>query len=804
MRKSRLLLLTLFAAAVPCAWLAAEPPKAAPPADKKPAGDEFTRDVLPFLEKHCVSCHNPQKKKADLILTAYRDEQSVVKNRTVWNAVTKMVHSGEMPPETKPRPAADDVERFGNAVAAILDRADRSGKRDPGHVTIRRLNRTEYNNTIHDLTGIDFQPAEDFPSDDIGYGFDNIGDVLSLSPVLMERYLTAAESVVQRAVLLEAPKPPQHPTAAQFLSPRVRGEPGTRSLTTRDSLFTVYKVTDPGEYTFRVRAYGVAADKEAPKIALIVDGKEVATHEVTSTDERRGGAYEAQLTLKAGEYKTEMVFLNPSSAAASEPPAPAFVPVAGTVSRVAKAQGPDKPRTVFVRRFELEGPKDSYPPSHKKIMACDPKGSHSEKTREILTRFASQAYRRPATRDEVDRLVKLVESVEERGDKWEAGIQLALEAVLVSPKFLFRVELDDRPDSKEPHPIDEYQLASRLSYFLWSTMPDEELTSLAAKKQLAAHLDAQVARMLKDPRSQALVDNFAMQWLQLRRLKDFSPDPKRFPNFDDQLRASMLKETELFFGAIVQEDRSILELIDADYTFLNRRLADHYGIADTNGNLKGQKPTKPEGNFFLGDRFVRVPLQGGQRGGLLTEASVLCVTSNPTRTSPVKRGKWVLEQLLGTPPPPPPPNVPQLEDAKRQLTGTLRQRMEQHRVDPACANCHAKMDAIGFAFENYDAVGAFRTKDEGLAIDPSGKLPDGQSFKGAAELKQILKGKKDLFSRCLTEKMLTYALGRGVEYYDRPTVERVNAALAKNDYRFSVLVTEIVKSDPFRLRRGKE
>jgi Protein of unknown function (DUF1592)/Protein of unknown function (DUF1588)/Protein of unknown function (DUF1587)/Protein of unknown function (DUF1585)/Protein of unknown function (DUF1595)/Planctomycete cytochrome C len=793
------LLLTLIAAAVSCAWLFAQSPKQEKPA----ANDEFTRDVLPFVEKHCVSCHNAQKKKADLILTAYRDELSVVKNRTVWQAVAKMVHAGEMPPESRPRPAAADMERFDKAIAAIFERADHGAKRDPGHVTIRRLNRSEYNNTIHDLIGVDFQPAEDFPSDDVGYGFDNIGDVLSLSPVHMERYLTAAESIVQRAVLLEAPKPPQHPAAANFLSPRARGEPNVRSLSTKDSLYFVYRITDPGEYIFRVRAYGQPANNEAPKIALFIDGKEVATHEVKNIDERRGGSFEAPLTLKEGEYKAEVKLLNPS-AGTDESHVPELIPVAGTVGRVLKAQTGDKPRTVFVRRFEMEGPKDSYPASHKKIMACDPKALHADQTREILTRFATRAYRRPATKDEVDRLVKLVEAAEKRGDKWEAGIQLALSAVLVSPKFLFRVELDDRPDSREAHPIEEYQLASRLSYFLWSTMPDDELLALAAKKQLAANLDAQVKRMLKDPRSQALVDNFAMQWLQLRTLKNFTPDPKRFPSFDEPLRAAMLKETESFFGAIIREDRSILDLIDADFTFLNRRLAEHYGIADTNGNRRGQKPTKPEGNFFLGDRFVRVTLQDGERGGLLTQASILAVTSNPTRTSPVKRGRWVLEQMLGTPPPPPPPNVPPLEDAKRQLTGSLRQRMTQHRVDPACANCHARMDPIGFGFENYDAIGAFRTKDDGFPVDPSGTLPDGKSFKGPGELKQILKGKKELFSRCLSEKMLTYALGRGVEYYDRSTVEGINEALAKNDYRFSVLVTEIVKSDPFRLRRGKE
>ena len=418
--------------------------------------------------------------------------------------------------------------------------------------------------------------------------------------------------------------------------------------------------------------------------------------------------------------------------------------------------------------------------------------------------FATQAYRRPATKDEVERLAKLVEGAEKGGEKWEAGIRLALEAVLVSPKFLFRVELDDRPDSAGPHSIDEYQLASRLSYFLWSTMPDEELFALAGKKQLTANLDAQVRRMLKDPKAKALVENFALQWLQLRPLKNFSPDPKLFPSFDDRLRSAMFRETELFFDAIMREDRSILELIDADFTFLNERLADLYGIADINGNRTGQKPDRPAGRRIRGEQFVRVQLQGGERGGLLTQASVLAVTSNPTRTSPVKRGRWVLEQLLGTPPPPPPPNVPPLDDKKRQLTGSLRERMTQHRADPACANCHARMDPIGFGFENYNAIGAFRTKDDGFAIDPSGTLPGGQSFQGPAELKRILKGKKELFSRCLTEKMMTYALGRGLEYYDRPTIDRINAALAKEDYRFSTLVAEIVKSDAFRLRRGKD
>jgi hypothetical protein len=833
MRQRTVSLLILLAVAGPCAWLFAQPPRAAPAADKPAPDGDFAKVVRPFVEKHCVACHNPEKRKADLVLSAYGDELSVVKNRTVWQTVAKMVHTGEMPPDSRPRPPAADVEAFTKAVHDIFDHADRTAKRDPGHVTIRRLNRAEYNNTIRDLVGVDFQPAEDFPSDDVGYGFDNIGDVLSLSPILMERYLTAAESIAQRAVLSEPPKPPQRPAGTNALQPRGDRDAAVRVVTNGEPVYYTYRIDKPGEYIFRVRAYGQHAGNEPPRIALFLDGKELATHEVRADDPKKSGAYEAPLTLKEGQYKVEMRLLNPPAlptggkgrAEADRPRtagaarvvaqsfgALAFAPAGAPPGAMAQVLVASKvatleaapPRTLFVRRFEMEGPKDSYPASHKKIMACDPKASHAEQTREILTRFASKAYRRPATKEEVERLAGLVEAAEKRGEKWEAGIQFAMQAVLVSPKFLFRVELDDRPDSAGPHPMDEYQLASRLSYFLWSTMPDDELLALAAKKQLTANLDAQVRRMLKDPKSKALFDNFAVQWLQLGLLKNFSPDPKLFPTFDERLRAAMLGETQTFFDAVVREDRSILDLIDADFTFLNRRLAEHYGIADTNGNLAGQKPTKPEGNFFLGDRFVRVQLQGGQRGGLLTQASILAVTSNPTRTSPVKRGRWVLEQLLGTPPPPPPPNVPQLEDTRRQLTGNLRQRMEQHRVDPACANCHAKMDAIGFAFENFNAVGAFRTKDEGFPIDPSGTLPDGKSFKGPAELKQILRGKKELFSRCLTEKMLTYALGRGVEYYDRPTVIQINAALARDDYRFSTLVTEIVKSDPFRLRRGKE
>jgi len=380
-------------------------------------------------------------------------------------------------------------------------------------------------------------------------------------------------------------------------------------------------------------------------------------------------------------------------------------------------------------------------------------------------------------------------------------MQHALMAMLCSPKFLFRAELDDRPDSVEPHPIGEFELASRLSYFLWSSLPDDELFKLAGEKKLSANLEAQVRRMLKDPRSKALVDNFAMKWLRLDSLKTHQADAKLFPNFDKDLREAMLQESRWFLHHMLREDRSLLELIDANYTFLNQRLANHYRIADTLGNPSGAK-VKKKGDPIPGDRFVRVELQGSERGGLLTQSSLLTMTSPPTRTSPVKRGAWVLENILGTPPPPPPPDVPELDQKETKAT-TLRERLEQHRANANCAGCHAKIDPLGFAFENYDAVGVFRTKEANKNIDASGTLPDGRKINGMGDLKKALLADKENFARHVTEKMLTYALGRGLEYYDKRAIDRIVSEAAKDDFKLSRIVIAVVQSDPFLLRRGK-
>jgi hypothetical protein len=370
-------------------------------------------------------------------------------------------------------------------------------------------------------------------------------------------------------------------------------------------------------------------------------------------------------------------------------------------------------------------------------------------------------------------------------------LRRAVTAVLASPKFIFRLEPDPQPENPDAHPIDEFQLATRLSYFIWSSAPDDTLLQMAWDKRLSPNLDSQVRRMLKDPRASALVDNFAMQWLQLGRIAGHSADAKVFPKWDPKLANSMLEETRRFCAEILREDRSVLDLLDADFTWVDRPLAELYGIKVPGGWEKGE--------------WKRVSLAGTPRGGLLTQASILTVTSNPTRTSPVKRGKWVLEQLFGDPPPPAPPNVPSIDDRQRkELTGTFREKLEQHRADPKCANCHAKMDTFGFALENFDGIGQWRDKDEtGARVDASGELGTGRKLEGVSGLRNLLHDRKDAFTRCLSEKLLIYALGRGLDYYDEPTLDRIQASLARNNYKFSTLVAEIAKSDPFRLRRGK-
>ncbi|MFN5655831.1 MAG: DUF1592 domain-containing protein, partial [Verrucomicrobiota bacterium] len=442
-------------------------------------------------------------------------------------------------------------------------------------------------------------------------------------------------------------------------------------------------------------------------------------------------------------------------------------------------------------RYQLLGPTDTRTDLQRKLADFAGAKKGDDRARAMANWFVSRAFRRPATPVEIQRYAKVFTVAETAGGTWAAGAQAMIALVLASPKFIFRAEQDETPTAKDAHPISEFALASRLSYFVWGSMPDDELFQLAYAKKLSANLEAQTQRLLKDPRSRYLTEGFGLQWLQLRQLATVSPDPAMFPTFNDAVRASMIKETELFFAEIVREDRSVLDLLDADFTYLDRNLAIFYGLTGEFSN---------GGGLISPSLFIRVTLPPGERGGILTHASILTATSNPTRTSPVKRGKWIMEQILGSPPPPAPPSVPTLEG--QELKGNLRQRMEQHRTDPACASCHTRMDAIGFAFEKFDAVGLVRATDEGAPIDPSGKLPDGRAFAGAGELKKILKADREKIVRNLASKLLTFGLGRGLDYYDGPAVDKITTAALAQDARFSALVLGVVQSDPFRLRRG--
>ena len=779
------------------------------------AAPNFSQMGLAFLKKHCLECHSGDKPKAELSLAGFVDNASVVKKRKTWESVLKMVESSEMPPDDKPQPTAKEIEEFASLARAVFEHHDKNAKPDPGRVTMRRLNRVEYANTLRDLVGADFNPAADFPSDDIGHGFDNIGDVLTLSPILMEQYLAAAETVSQRVILANPPAPSRRYLSGRYLQPNnAQTSQGRFRLLDPTNAEPVHSgpFAAPGDYLkfsadadliLRANLYAETKGTSPVRVALFLSGGKLADASPDEeADQLLGAALKSMKPLKILKV-FEITARDAKSVQQIEFPINRRGDIQRAGVAVMKPPAGEEPPQLFIEHIWTEGPLETRPAAQLMLLKCSPDKPQAEQTREVLTRLLSRGYRRTATPPEVESLAKMVDQAVASGEKWEAGMQWAVQALLCSPKFLFRVELDDRPDHPESRPIDEFHLASRLSYFLWNTMPDDELFELARRGELSKNLEPQVLRMLKDARASAsLVDQFAMQWLQLKRLDLFAPDAKLFPDFNEKLRQAMREESRLFLEAIVNEDRSLLDLLTADFTFVNEPLARHYGIADSNGNLVGQKPAKDKGQPIRGPQFVRVNVTGTTRGGLLTQASVLSVTSNPTRTSPVKRGRWVLEQLLGTPPPPPPPNVPELEQGEK-LTGSLRQRMEQHRANPSCANCHARMDPLGFAFENFDAIGRFREKDGEFAIDPAGELPTGEKFSGSTELKEILKTRQNLFARCITEKLLTYALGRGLEYYDRPAVDRITTALAQNGYRFSTLIVETVKSEPFRLRRGK-
>ncbi len=932
----------------------------------------FDHQVAPVLQTYCYDCHGDGKHKGGVALDKYPDATAVLADRKTWETVLHHVRSREMPPDDADEMPSDaQRELIGTWLEQELYHFD-ARHPDPGRVIMRRLNRAEYNATIRDLVGVDFKPAADFPPDDSGYGFDNIGDVLSLPPVLMEKYLAAADKVLDQAIVTDPIKSevrhvPASVAEIGFNAIGDRGDGWVHLISLEEDDVGVPLTLPAGDYLVRVLAFAtrtggalVGQGSEKPiefkddpgptKIALMLNDAFVQDFEVT-TDEAHPQVYEARVAVPAGRQyfraevrrhrggsDNELYMLNGRIGkqqpgivfvkwlevegplpAATRYYRPAQLAVAGegrftpagervlgkegevtvTINAahasdvVLRAQayaqqaGADPARMEFrldgkpLKTFDVLAPATLQPipgqhpfspallvpipyvyalpaklslgthrftavfvndfsdpenknpnlrerklviqnlavsnlaepvvhpempdalaqlfaqattppkrPALARLFAGPPAPVESAATaRAILAPFTRRAWRRPVDPAELDRLMKLYSLAREQGDSFEAGVKLAMKAVLVSPHFLFlgdtRVPAVKSP---EPQPLDDFALASRLSYFLWSSLPDDELLDLAERGQLRANLTAQVRRMLASPKARALVDNFAGQWLQFRSLETFQPDKKLFPDYDPALRIAMQRETELFFENVMREDRSVFDFLTGDYTFVNARLAKFYGLPGVTG-----------------EEFQKVSLAGTPRRGVLTQASVLTLTSNPTRTSPVKRGKWVLENILGTPPPPPPPTVPSLDDASRQLTGTLRHQMEEHRANPSCASCHARMDPIGFSLENFNAIGAWRDQDGGAPIDASGKLVSGDTFTGSAQLVQLLAEKKRRdYLHCLAEKMLTYALGRGPEYYDRPALDQIVETLDKNQDRFSGLVLAIAESFPFQMRRGDQ
>lgn len=747
------------------------PPRLPPRAPAAPASAAaFAAATRALFDETCSQCHSGPDADGGFDVSRYGSVDSLTTARADWELVLAKLRSGEMPPA--------GVERREDRIAALVtfldaefERADASREPDPGRVTVRRLNRTEYTNTIRDLLAIEFRADKNFPTDDSGEGFDNIGDVLTISPTLMDKYLSAAASIAARAIAAEPlPKPIE-----VLYNWRIQN---LRRLD-RSNAEATHRIDYDAEYDLRIGLPGERpGDAKAVTLALWVDGAlrgtrrvETKASKIPSQDPSSEERF--RLPLSAGDHSFRLGFID-DDFVASLPEEALTKPRANKWIGSMTVVGPFEPTKVKASR--------------KKVLVCDPRTGAACVDR-ILSTLAQRAYRRPVTRREVAALASFVELAQSEGQSVEQGIALALQAVLVSPHFLFHIEHDLYPgEPSRVHRITDVELASRLSYFLWNSMPDAELSATAMLGKLSQPrvLDAQVRRLLSDPKASALAENFAGQWLEIRNLDSIRPDPEKFPVWGPRLRDAMKTETQLFFSSMLRNDRPIAEFLDARYTFLDEFLANYYGIEGVRG---------PE--------FRRVNLTTPERGGVLSQGSVLAVSSYPTRTSVVIRGKYILQNILGTPPPPPPPDVPALDEATVATAESLRKQMELHRGNPACASCHSRMDPLGFGLENYDAIGKWRTLDGGAAVDSSGTLPSGQSFSSPAEMRKILSKMLPEFSHCLTEKMLTYALGRGLTAEDKPTVRNITQRLAASGYGLQTLVLEIVRSFPFQSRRAE-
>ena len=789
-------------------------PVAAAAADPAPfAIDAFDRAVLPMVKAYCVRCHSGADADGETDLQRFRTGHDVLADRKVWRSVLRQLKAEAMPPDGEKRPS--QAER--TAAVAWLEQAlrhvDATKPADPGRVTARRLNRTEYDNTLRDLFGVELKLAAEFPDDDVGYGFDNIGDVLSVSPLRVEQYLNAAERLT--AVLLGKADRPVMDVDVSGVDFAVTANKKPRNPSDRGCELVPETVTQsrfefpvPGEYEIRIQAWGVEKPREKDgdvnerwleaerEYRRPPDAKPVVGAEVFCDDRSVGrlavlpgngttaarDVYTLRFTAQAGVRTLRI-----------EHRFPADMSPEAVAAHLAK---PLLAPRLGLRRVAVRGPAGfgdaKLTPAHEALLRVRPAAGFPPRAalEKILRAVGDRAYRRPLADAELRRLADFAEARLREGRTFEEAAELAVHAMLVSPHFLFRLDIGPRPhDPSAIAPVGDFALASRLSYMLWASMPDDELRGLAAAGRLRDPdvLAAQADRLLADPRSDAFLEAFFGQWLGLRKVPGTPVDPKAFPDFSSELKDDLRRETAMFVESLVRGNHSVLELLQADYTFVNGRLAKFYGLPGV----------EPKGGFR------RVSLAGTQRRGVLTHGSVLLLTSYPDRTSPTRRGAWILETILGEEPPPPPDNVPEL--AKTQAAAPdlpLRKQLELHRVNPTCVSCHRTMDAIGFGLENFDAVGRWRDADRGRPVDASGDLPGGERFTNPRELIGILSRREGEFVRHFAGKLLTYALGRGLEHYDRPAIDEIAARTAPGRHRFHDVIRQVVLSRPFRFHRG--
>lgn len=768
-----------------------------------------------LLARYCFTCHNEKLRTAELVLEKL-DLEPVAERAETWEKVLRKLRSNAMPPAGAPQPDKAAMMALAAYLEEELDKSAAAAP-DPGRGLIHRLNRAEYTNAVRDLLAVQIDAEKMLPADDAGHGFDNIAEILSVSPLLVERYIAAAGRIARQAV----GEPATQPAERTYEVPEYRVQDDRMSenlpFGSRGGTAIRHYFPADGEYVVKVRLQensdnyirglgephqlDVRVNGERMKLLTIggehkgVSGPiySFINRDYKGSAEQEGyefhadEALEARFPARAGNHLVQISFLKETVE-----PETILMPRLNFLDRADyKGGDPYVDEIIIAGPYQAKGA--TMTESRQKVFVCQPNSAGDEAAcaKKILSSLARRAYRRPVNDTDIAPLLNLYRAGRQSG-KFDDGIESALSGILVSTEFLFRLGHDPAGAVPQmPYRISDLDLASRLSFFLWSSIPDDELLDLAETGKLRAPgmIDRQVRRMLADPRSKALVENFAAQWLYLRNVRLARPDENAFPEFDETLREAMEQETAMFVESNLREDRSVLDLLDANYTYLNERLARHYGIS-----------------HVYGSHFRRVPVTDEMRKGLLGQASVLTVTSYSARTAPTIRGKWVLDNLMGTPPPPPPPNVPSLkeENVRDGRVLTMRERLDQHRTNPVCASCHSRMDPLGFALENFDALGRWRSTEGGAPVDNTGLLPDGTKFQGPAELRKILLSRRELFVSNVAEKLLTYALGRAVEYFDQPAVRQITRQAERGDDRWSALITAIVESTPFQMRRAQQ